>query len=518
MGRASKVVLAFTVIVAAGAGGITYAKTRPAKTAATGTAKAAAKLSTTKVVKKDLITYNETTATLGFAVSVTVGSPVAGTVTGIVKAGDTVDAGSTVATIDGTPVVAMIGDVPGYRDLSTSSADGADVRELKQNLIDLGFDPDHQIVIDESYDAATRAAVKLWQTSLGITVTGDVPKSLVVYIPGKLLVDTVSATIGGSAKSGSTLFTGRQEERKFLLADTVGTPGGTVARFAPAGTAVKTGTILFWENFTPVVAIEGDSAVVPALDRDLSVGVSDGADVKLLEGMLKAGGFDPSNAMTVDDHFDDATVGAVLAWWKSIGLVPGLSKVVVPKGSYIVVPSGLFAGTPLIAEGTALTGDAVVQTLTSAARQVTTTAPVGDATFKVGAKIDVEFPDGTIQPGTVVTVSNVATNTSNTPGSTPSVPITIQVDNIPASVDSFVEIPVTLRAVDQSEPGAFVIPVSALVALAEGGYGVEVVDGTNADGTNVTHFIGVTPGIFSDGFLSVTGKDLKDGLTVVVPA
>src|SRR5262249_48337616 len=125
---------------------------------------------------------------------------------------------------------------------------------------------------------------------------------------------------------------------------------------------------------------------------------------------------------------------------------------------------------------------------------------------------------GTIQPGKVVAVGDVATNSSNTPGSTPSVPITIHVDNIPASVDNFVEIPVTLRAVNQSVPGAFVVPVSALVALAEGGYALEAVDGQTPDGTNITHLIGVTPGVFSDGFVAVTGNDLKDGLTVVVPS
>jgi len=195
----------------------------------------------------------------------------------------------------------------------------------------------------------------------------------------------------------------------------------------------------------------------------------------------------------------------------------------VPKGSFVVVPSGLFIGTALVANGTALPSDADVLTLTSAAREVTTTAPIGDATFEMGATIDVEFPDGTIQPGTVVNVGNVATNTSNVPGATPSVTITIHVDKIPSSVDSFVEIPVTLRVVDQSEPNAFVVPVSALVALAEGGYALEVSDAasTTAAGSSdatPTHLIGVTTGLFTDGFVSVTGKDLEAGLEVVVPS
>ena len=80
------------------------------------------------------------------------------------------------------------------------------------------------------------------------------------------------------------------------------------------------------------------------------------------------------------------------------------------------------------------------------------------------------------------------------------------------------QIPVTLRVVDQEARGAFVVPVSALVALAEGGYAVEVVDGQAPDGTNQTRLVGVTPGLFSDGFVAVTGDQLADGQTIVVPS
>lgn len=502
-------------IVVIGAGATAFAISRSRTTdAATAPPK---RLSTATVTKKDLVTYDETTATLGFTTSITVSSPVTGTVTTVAKAGDTIDAGSVVATVDGLPVVALIGDVPGYRDLSATSGDGIDVRQLEMNLVALGFDPDGAIDIDESFDKATTAAVKRWQADLGVTQDGKVPKGQVVYVPGRLLVDTVSATVGGAAQTGSQLMVGRQIAREFQVAGTLG-GGGTIDQVIAAGTAVTTGTVLFRENGFPVVAIEGDAASVLSLDRDLHVGSSDGSDVKLLESMLRAGGFDPNNAMSIDDHFDASTTVAVAAWWQSLGLDAHAETVTVPAGSFVVVPSGLFAGPAAVADGTQLTHDSLVLSLTAAAREVNTTAPIGDATFALGAKIDVEFPDGSIQPGTVVAVGNVATNTSNVPGSTPSVPITIHVDQIPPSVDSFVQVPVTLRVVSDSVPGAFVVPVSALVALAEGGYALEVVDGAAADGTSLTHLIAVTPGLFTDGFVAVTGDKLSDGLTVVVPS
>jgi len=509
--RASAAALGLVALAAGAAGGYTLGTRSSDSTAVT---KAPVKLSTTKVQQLDLTTYDDTTATLGFTTSATVSSPVAGTVTSIVSDGGTVDAGTVVATVDGAPVVAMIGDVPGYRDLSTSSTDGADIRQLELNLVQLGFDPEHQITIDETYDSATKAAVTAWEDSLGLTGDGKITKSELVFIPGRLLVDSVSATVGASVNAGSALMVGRQAERKYLVA---GLAGATIDRQAAPGGAVTTGTVLFWSNGLPVIAIEGDAAATPVLARDLSVGVDDGADVKLFEQALNAGGFTADGALTVDDHFDEATATAAAAWLGSLGVTADPASIVIPAGSFTVVPAGLSTGTASVPDGTVLEGDGVVLSLTAPPRQVTTTAPIGDDTFALGATIDVEFPDGSVQPGTVVDVGNVATNTSNTPGETPSVTITIGVDSIPASVDSFVEIPVTLRVVSANVPNAIVVPVSALVALKEGGYGVEVVTGTNPDGTNQTKLVGVTPGLFTNGFVQVDG-DLAAGADVVVPS
>ncbi len=164
----------------------------------TGSVVAAATLSTAVVEQKDVITYDETTATLGFTDSVTVTSPAAGTVTSIASTGDELVAGSVVATVDGSPVVAMIGDVPGWRDLSTASSDGIDIRQLETNLVTLGFDPTGDIVIDEEYDAATKAAVNLWKTALGLDDDGEVDQGLVTFVPGELKVDSASTEVGGA--------------------------------------------------------------------------------------------------------------------------------------------------------------------------------------------------------------------------------------------------------------------------------------------------------------------------------
>jgi hypothetical protein len=508
-------VVAGALLVAAGAGALTWYVTGDDQH---NTVAAASSIATATVEQKDVVTYQETTATLGFTRSVTVSSPVEGTVTSVVGSGDTVAAGTVVATVDGTPVVAMIGDVPGFRDLDRSSSDGIDVRQLETNLVALGDDPDGAITIDETYDKATAAAVNRWKAALGLDEDGAVAQGLVTFVPGALQVDTVSTAVGSGVSSGGALLTARMTERQFPL---VSAAKSTVTHVAAPGTAVATGTVLYRNDGIPVAAIEGDASAIPVLGRTLAVGDDAGADVKLLEQMVQRGGFDAGGTLVVDDTFDLATATAVLAWWQSID--PAISvdpaDLIVPAGSFVVVPSGLQTGSAAHADGTPLTADATVMWLTSPSREVSTTAPIGDDTFALGATIDVEFPDGSISTGVVVDVGTVASNPSSTPGATPTVDIAIEVDEIPASVDSFVSVPVTLRVVDQKVAGAFVVPTSALVALREGGYALEVVvTPASAGAAAVTQLIAVEPGLYTDGDVVVTGAQVKAGLEVVVPS
>jgi multidrug efflux pump subunit AcrA (membrane-fusion protein) len=55
------------------------------------------------------------------------------------------------------------------------------------------------------------------------------------------------------------------------------------------------------------------------------------------------------------------------------------------------------------------------------------------------------------------------------------------------------------------------VPITALVALAGGGYGVEVVQG------DVSRVVPVTTGLFANGNVEISGKDIAEGVTVRVP-
>jgi multidrug efflux system membrane fusion protein len=193
--------------------------------------------------------------------------------------------------------------------------------------------------------------------------------------------------------------------------------------------------------------------------------------------------------------------------------------VILPAGTLVTVPSDLTVGALVTADGSTAAGDTVALSLTAPTRLVTTTAGIGDDTFALGATVELEFPDGTLGTGTVVAVGDVASVSADDPDAGPTVEVSIQVDGeIPDAVASFVEIPVTIRVPGESALGALVVPVSALVALAEGGYAVEVVTGQAADGTPMTQYVAVEPGLYADGFVAVSSDALEPGVEVVVPS
>jgi hypothetical protein len=87
--------------------------------------------------------------------------------------------------------------------------------------------------------------------------------------------------------------------------------------------------------------------------------------------------------------------------------------------------------------------------------------------------------------------------------------------NDPAATGSLDQAPVQVAITTASAKRALVVPVSALLALADGGYALEVVA---AGGTH--HLEAVNLGLFDDanGLVQVSGAEVQRGQRVVVPA
>jgi peptidoglycan hydrolase-like protein with peptidoglycan-binding domain len=96
-------------------------------------------------------------------------------------------------------------------------------------------------------------------------------------------------------------------------AEVINRTAGTITWLPGTGDAIRRGERLLEVDGEPVLLMYGS---VPAY-RDLTSGISDGADVRELERNLAALGHDPGE---VDDTFTTSTAAAVAAWQDALGL------------------------------------------------------------------------------------------------------------------------------------------------------------------------------------------------------
>jgi hypothetical protein len=133
--------------------------------------------------------------------------PVTQMITSIAATGSPIANGDVIYTVDGQPVVALHGTQPAWRTLESGVDDGPDVRQLEQSLVDLGYDPDATITIDDSFDRDTKAAIKRWQEGLAVDPTGAVELGSVVFIAADTSVTAHLAAVGDDVTDGTAIVT-----------------------------------------------------------------------------------------------------------------------------------------------------------------------------------------------------------------------------------------------------------------------------------------------------------------------
>ena len=143
--------------------------------------------------------------------------------------------------------------------------------------------------------------------------------------------------------------------------------------------------------------------------------------------------------------------------------------------------------------------------------------------MRAGQRVSIILPSQVSTPGTVTSVgppsAAAAGHQQSVPSQTgpsqtgPSQAGPIQVTVLPTrpgSTGSGVAVPVQVSLTVQSVRGVLAVPVAALLALAGGGYGLEVVLPSGAH-----HLVGVRTGVFAGGQVQVSGGGLVPGTTVV---
>ena len=460
-------------------------------------------LSTVEVSQRDLIEQVDWTGSLSAGQLTTILSPTAGTITASRDVGDTIGRGDIVVEIDDRPVVALIGAVPIWRDLSVGD-EGDDVVQLETNLAALGFNADGDVRIDDTFTSATATMVEAWQEALGVDETGSVAQSDVVLLAG---VSTVlsAPTVGASVKDGAELLT---IETPSVQIDVIGweytaATLGEVTWIAEPGTNVEHGTVLYTADGVDALAVLDVSPETQAV-----LDAMEGANIEELESVLRSLGYDPDEQMEIDDEADLATVAAIIRWQEAVGLPANPSP---DRSDYVVIDEDepYKVATQVAAVGDQLAGGALVVTLTSPTLALTADVSVAEVDeFAVGDVVTVKQVDETIFNAVVAEIGD--TTTAGTGGGAATVEVVFEVTSEP---DEFVSGTVTVTTESSRIDNAIVVPTRALVTLREGGFAVEV---QNPDGT--TRLVGIDVGTYDDGLVEVIDSELAPGDLVVVPS
>jgi hypothetical protein len=326
---------------------------------------------------------------------------------------------------------------------------------------------------------------------------------------------------------------------------------GRVTWLPPVGATVRRGKQLLRVDDRPVLLAYGSTPLFRRLDR---VGLV-GADVKMLRDNLSALGYatgsQPAVGTVLHPPVDGAADGPVAApGTKDTGrtksgaprpsggpsgsaagdrpaviLRAGDAELTAPVMRAVknwqlgvgLPATGVMEPTDLVVEPHEVrvsgvsarvgdAGDGDVLTIASTERVISVSLDAAAVTgIRAGQKVTVTMPDSRTTTGTVRAVSQPQADTSDDQGGDGKVTVTVTPADSGAlkGVDGAT---VQVGFTDETRKGVLSVPVGALLALREGGYGLQLPDG---------RLIAVRTGLFAGGAVEVTSPDVHEGMTVV---
>ncbi|MFB4267400.1 efflux RND transporter periplasmic adaptor subunit [Nonomuraea sp. GTA35] len=275
---------------------------------------------------------------------------------------------------------------------------------------------------------------------------------------------------------------------------------GTITWLPESGATVTRGKSLYRLDNDPVTLMYGDT---PAY-RDLKIGV-EGKDVENLERNLSKLGYD---GFTVDDEFTYDTYEAVVEWQEDRGLE---ETGVVKLGQVVFAPGKVRVESIEAEEGQPAQPGQKVLTYTGTSKVITVQLEAEDQRMaRKGARVEVTLPDGKSVKGKVTEVATVIVPGEGQEEPDTRVEALVSIGNA-KSAKGLDKASVDVTFTASQRKNVLTVPVAALVALQEGGFGLEVVEG------GTSRYVAVETGLFAGGKVEVSGDGLREGMTVGMP-
>ena len=314
------------------------------------------------------------------------------------------------------------------------------------------------MTVDEHWDTATTAAVERWQRAHGLTASGTIDLGRIVFQPGARRVAALSVTLGASLGGG----------------------GGTRGASLSSSDAGRTAFVALTQT-TTTPATTTPTTTTPAEPKPER----------------------PRPAPRKRTPTKRAPAAKPAARKRA-----STPRKTAKSSSAARSQAPASVSTP-------------VMTTTSTRRVVAVDLDTAKSTIaRVGARVSVTLPSGSVVHGRIGSVGRVATAPSSSDSGgggggggggngggngTATIRVTIRLFSTSGSLD---QAPVTVRLEQSRVRDALAVPVTALIAQRGGGFAVEVVNGASR------RLVAVTPGIYTSGLVQIAGAGLAPGMRV----
>ena len=478
-------------------------------------------LTTVSIQKGDLAKKEEYNGTLRQTDKKILNSPTNGVVTFLPKEGSVVNFGEVLFIIDNKPVILLQGSTPFYRTLDLNSDPGVDIQQVEEALVYLGY-ADSTFVPDEVFDEQTSKMLNTLYIDYGIDTKSEITPTEQVLINQKqdeieLLENTVS-------DGGTTL--SEVNNKKKLLDDAKENATKENAAWQAA------------ENEIERIQNLIDELSYESMSEDTRAGkkAQYEEDIKTQERIQsreagKESGIDATEQLAIDNAqkaYDDTLESYNEGVDRDAELAKAreeLNELQLSSISETFSPTNAFASkTPIIAGsiindlGSAVALNSPLYNISSVGIEVVFQVDATDQeTVTLGKNVEIELPTDERVPTVITFIDQVVTQTQ----AGDFIEVVLEVLN-PEEVEAYDQAPVKVFLTTEVSENVLYVPVNALLALAEGGYALEVYEGV-AEGSTFegesgvdTTYVAVEIGVFTDGFVEVIGN-IQEGQLVVVP-
>lgn len=282
--------------------------------------------------------------------------------------------------------------------------------------------------------------------------------------------------------------------------------GGTVTWMPEEGAELGRGDAIFEVDGQPVFLFYGERPMWRPLALGADGSVMSGPDVEQLEANLAALGYASSDSSPPDRIFDRGAARLVREWRAEAGLE---ACGCVEQGRIVYAEDRIRVDRRLVEPGAvAAPGDPVIAA-SGTGQEVYLELPADRRrSIEEGQAVTVELPDGAGAGGSVLSIGAVRFDPEDRRRGG-FAEVSILLDD-PRRGEEFGGHSVEVEITTDEAAGVLAVPIKALLALAEGGYAVEVQRG----GESV--LTAVETGLYAGGLVEVEG-DLAAGDLVAAP-